>query len=109
MIRLLTRPQAERDIEDIVVYIAIDNLEVAERFLLAFKECLERLSEFPLIGVERFSFRDERLQSLRMWQIPSFEKYLVFYTVSDETIDIVRVLHSSRDISTILAKFPESD
>ncbi|MBM3994705.1 MAG: type II toxin-antitoxin system RelE/ParE family toxin [Planctomycetes bacterium] len=34
--------------------------------------------------------------------VPRFRKYLVFYRVDDDVIDIIRVLHSARDLPTIL-------
>lgn len=43
-----------------------------------------------------------RLQGLRKWGIRGFEKYLIFYLVSEELITIVRIIHGSRDIPTIL-------
>jgi plasmid stabilization system protein ParE len=32
-----------------------------------------------------------------------FEKYLIFYLVLDDVVDVVRVLHSSQDIQAILS------
>lgn len=37
-----------------------------------------------------------------MWPIKHFERYLIFYLLVDrKRIDIVRILHSARDIAAI--------
>lgn len=46
------------------------------------------------------------LFGLRRWPIQGFEKHLIFYLVFENTIDIVRVLHSARDIEGILEEEP---
>ena len=83
------------------VFIALEDLEAGERFLAAVEESYKRLADFPLIGTEK-RFADKRLQKIRRWQIPQFEKYLIFYTVSEDTVEIVCLLHSSRDIGDLL-------
>ena len=98
---VIRRPQSVRDVEEIFVYIALDNLDAGNRFLLATEECYKRLAEFPFVGTER-RFANERWDNLRKWQIPKFEKYLIYYTVSEDTVEIVRVFHSSRDIEELL-------
>ena len=55
----------------------------------------------PLVGSE-CEYLNLRLHGLRMWPVHNFGHYLIFYRVLDDTIQIVRVLHSSRDIEGII-------
>lgn len=94
---ILKRPQAERDIEECFVYIAENNLDKGVYFLAGVEDSIEQLSRFPFIG-KRKAFKFE---TIRLWQVKGFEKYLIFYIVKDLTIEIIRVLHSSRKIDEL--------
>ena len=37
--------------------------------------------------------------SMRVWRVEGFERYLILYRSVEHRIDIVRVLHGSRDIA----------
>ncbi len=39
---------------------------------------------------------------LRRRPVKGFERYLIFYHLSDGKVHIIRVLHGARDISSIL-------
>ena len=97
---IFKRPQAERDIEECFVFIAEDDLDKGVFFLVAVEESLTQLAEFPALGAER-KFRDERLQNARMWRVKGYEKYLIFYTETEDRIEMIRLLHSSRDIEDL--------
>ena len=97
---IFKRPQAERDIEECFVYIAEDNLDTGVYFLVAVEESIERLTEFPRLGTQR-TFQDKRFQNVRLWRVKGYENYLIFYTVSENNIEVIRVLHSSRDIEEL--------
>ena len=55
----------------------------------------------PLVGNER-KFSNPKLWGIRLWFVKEFEKYLIFYRVFDNYIEIVRVLHSAQDIDSIM-------
>lgn len=42
------------------------------------------------------------LFGLRRWPIKGFEKYWIFYLVFEDAIDIVRIVHSARDLERVL-------
>ncbi|MCG3199628.1 MAG: hypothetical protein GHCLOJNM_04152 [bacterium] len=44
------------------------------------------------------------MRDLRMFAIERFEKYLIFYRVTESAIEVVRVLHSAQDIEGILVR-----
>lgn len=98
---LTIRAWAEQDLEDCFVYLAEQDFDTGLRFLVAAEASFERLRDMPYLGVER-RFANPALFGLRMWHIEGFEKYLVFYLVMEDAVDIVRLLYTSRDIAQAL-------
>ena len=95
MARLLKRPQAESDLEDIWWYIAQDNIQNADRFLgRVYEKCLI-LTEFPQMGVNQ----DELKPHLRSSAVGT---YLIFDFPMEDSIDVIRVLQGARDIESLL-------
>ena len=45
---------------------------------------------------------------LRMWHVPKFPKYLIFYQATDIELIIRRVLHGAQDIARIFRDSEES-
>jgi toxin ParE1/3/4 len=99
---IFKRPQAERDIEECFVFIAEDNLDTGVYFLAAIEDSLEQIAKFPLIGKQR-GFADKQFQNVRMWRVKGFESYLIFYAVTENQIEMIRLLHSSRDIEDLFS------
>jgi len=94
------KPQAERDIEECFVYIGEDNLDIAVHFLVAVEDSIEQIGRNPFIGSSR-KFANSQIENLRMWKVKNFTDYQIFYTVEEETIEIIRVLHGTRDLPAI--------
>jgi len=90
-VRVTRRPQAELDILDIWVYVAADSVVAADRWLDGLDEKMRLWATQPLMG----RARDELAPGLRSL---AFGRYVVFYEALADGIDVVRVLHSSRDI-----------
>ena len=88
-------PQAVQDLDDIWDYIAEDSPDRATAFLQSIEEKILNLAETPHIG----RARPELLSLLRSFPIG---KYVIFYQPIDNGIEVVRVLHGSRDINDIL-------
>ena len=95
------RLQVIRDLIDIATYIAENNLDNSDRFLFAAEETFQQLGQIPQLG-KRCQFSNPRLQNIRQISVKGFRKYLVFYQVSGTDVEIIRVLHGSRDTETIL-------
>jgi len=93
--RLLKRPEAENDLEEIWWFIAQDSPDNADRFLDRIQETCLALSDFLKLGVSR----EELKTDLRSHPVGN---YLIFYFPLEDGIDIVRVLHGSRDIERLL-------
>ncbi|MEP0924824.1 type II toxin-antitoxin system RelE/ParE family toxin [Leptolyngbya sp. ST-U4] len=90
----LKRPLAELDLLDIWDYIADDSLDRADEFLDRIEGKLETLALNPGMGRRR----EELLPGLRSFPIAN---YVVFYREIKDGIDVIRVLHGSRDIEEI--------
>ena len=96
------RPLAYADLESHVDYLTDhEGLELAERFILAVYDAFDTLSANPEIGAPR-QFDSPALSGLRLWPVPGFERWLVFYIPTGTTVQIVRVLHGARDLPTLL-------
>jgi toxin ParE1/3/4 len=94
------KPQAERDIEECFVFIGEENLDVTVHFLVAVEETIETIGKNPFAGSVR-EFKDSKAKNIRMMLVKGFHRYQIFYTITDESIEIVRVLHGARDLPDI--------
>jgi toxin ParE1/3/4 len=99
--RVIWRPRAQQDLIDYASYLAETNPETADRFLEAAEAASQQLLTFPALGSPR-QYRHPRLVDVRAWRIKGFEKLWLFYHPTATGIEILRVLHSSRDIEAIM-------
>jgi toxin ParE1/3/4 len=95
-------PRAAADLIDIAAFIAEDNPDAAERFLDAAETAFALLAPMPSIG-RAVTFQSPAAQGMRVWRFQGFERYLIFYRAIPHGIEIVRVLHGSRDIEGLFA------
>ncbi len=102
---LFLLPRAESDIDSHCDFLAKKSVEKALVFDQAVFETLDRLCEMPFVGTER-KYSNPELSEIRLWFVKDFEKYLIFYRVFGNYIEIVRVLHSAQDIESILEEEP---
>lgn len=89
--RLRVAATATADIEEIWAYIARESSVSADRFVDELLDKFPLLAERPDIGVAR----EALAPGLRLFPV---RRYLIFYRRTPPYLDIVRVLHSSRDI-----------
>ena len=99
--RIVVRPHAADDIEEIFATIAADQPGAAERFESSVRRECELLAAFPYLGRAR-AFRSPALRGLRSRPISGFASWLVFYRVEGDVIEVVRVLHGARDLPATL-------
>jgi len=90
-------PHAFQDIDSISKHIAQGNLDAADRLRDEFFDAFEKLAEIPGIGHLR---KDLAAEPLRFWLV--YSSYLVIYKPDSHPLEIVRVLHSARDIKNLL-------
>jgi toxin ParE1/3/4 len=101
MPELLKRPQVIRDLIEIATYIADNNLESGEQFLYAAEETFKQLGQMPKMG-KSCQFSHPRLQNIRQIAVKGFRQYLIFYQITLARVEIVRVIHGSRDLEALL-------
>ena len=94
MAQILKRPRALIDLVELWSYIAEDSVANADKFLLRIDKILRLLARHSLVG----RARPELYKGLRSF--PS-GRYLIFYLPLPRGVEVVRVLHASRDIETI--------
>ncbi len=99
--RLVRKRAAERDLADQVEHIAAEHPAAVRRYLLAVERAFDRLLEMPEMGVGR-AFRNPKLEGLRMWPVPGFKHFLIFYGVTTRCVQIVRILHGAQDVPRVL-------
>ncbi len=99
------RAEARRDLVEIYVRYAREaSVRVADRFYAEAEATFRRLASMPRMGAG-FEAADPAFGELRYFPLPSrFKKFLVFYRPLTDGVEIVRVLHGSRDLSAILAE-----
>ena len=94
MPQVTRRPLAETDILEIWDYIADDSLAAADRWVDHLDEQFRVLATQPSMG----RARDELAPDVRSFP---FGRYVIFYMLLDDGIDVVRVLHGARDIDAV--------
>ena len=96
------RPRAVEDIERHASYLEENAApDVASRFRRAIMDALDQIAFMPQAGAPR-DVGNTRLTGLRMFVVRDFRKYLVFYVSPDGYVDIVRILHGTQDVMSIL-------
>ena len=91
---LVISPQAEQDLLDIWLYIAQDSPLNADRFLDRLNDTAQRLADFQDMGTAR----PELAEGVLCFPV---EHYVLYYRKQITGVELVRVLHASRDIEQI--------
>ena len=91
-------PTAEKDLDDIFDYIMRDNPSAADSLLEKFDQAISQLARNPELGVVP---KDDRLKKLG-YRILIIGKYLVFYVVKSNTVQVRRIIHGARKYSFLL-------
>lgn len=101
MSRYQLTPQAVDDLFEIWSYIARDSLGAANRLEAAVYNACAFLSEGRLRGKTR---EDITQLPLRFWTVQAFPNYIIVYDPQSDPLQIIRILHGSRDILAILGE-----
>lgn len=88
---VLKRPLARADLAEIWLFIAEDSEAAADRFLNVLEQKFGLLATHPQMG----RLRPELMPELRSFPVG---RYVVFYLPMPDGIELVRILHGSRDI-----------
>ena len=94
------RATADADIENPVDFYLVQADHVVDPFLAALQEALEHIEANPGTGSPRYA-HELNIPNLRTWPITRFP-YLLLYIEHDDFVDLLRVMHMSRDIPASL-------
>ena len=92
---IVRKPAAENDLTEIWLHIATESTRAADRILdkIAFR--IQQLASFPGSGPRRPEIATDA-RSL------TIGNYIVLYRFDSERVEILRVVHGARDITTLL-------
>jgi antitoxin ParD1/3/4/toxin ParE1/3/4 len=94
--RYVLTAAARADFAEIVEFIRQDSPDAAKRVGKALMKNMGQLARVPWMGHVR---EDLASTSLRFWPVYS---YLIIYSPESKPLQIVRILHSARDVQRIL-------
>jgi len=101
MSRYQFTPQAVDDLFEIWTYIARGSARAANRVEAEVHNACAFLAEGPLRG----RTREEITQlPLRFWTVQAFPNYIIVYDPQSDPLQIIRILHGSRDVLAILGE-----
>jgi toxin ParE1/3/4 len=97
------RPLALHDIRESYAYLKANaGAGTAARFVDSVQASGDFLAKFPEIG-SICSYSDPELKGLRRWPVKEFRRWYLFYFPGEQGVDVVRVLHSARDLELLFA------
>ena len=101
MASLIKRPIVIQDLIEHATYISFDNLDAGDRFLYSAEDAFRQIAKFPEIG--RLSgFSTPSLTGIRQYPIKGFRRYIIFYQIYSDMVEVIRVLHGAQDLEFIL-------
>ena len=89
---------AEDDLAEIITFIAEDSVAAAEKLADKIETRLTRLADHPALG--RIPAEEELARLGYRYLV--VDNYLVFYTVSAQTVLVHRIVHGARDYVSLL-------
>jgi plasmid stabilization system protein ParE len=89
-------PLAARDLNEIWDYVASDSVAAADRVLIALEKALRELAKSPGKGHQREDLADGRHRFFLVYS------YLIVYRPEAKPMQVIRVLHASRDVQALL-------
>lgn len=97
---LRVHPRADLDILETFTFLAGRNPDAARRFLDVVEKTLLAIEANPADGHRYLHGRREE-EDWRYVRLAGFKKYLVFYRLAATVVEVVRVVHGSRDLDAI--------
>ena len=97
--QLRIRVRAEFDLDELADYIAGRDPRAALRFRDRVQETVTRIVRWPHLGARRVT---ETGHHVRLRQVLRYPKFVVIYEVTDQLIDILRVVRGTRNLDVFL-------
>jgi len=102
-LRIVQRRRARTDLLELVAWVAGENPPAALRLHESYDRTLDVLTEHPQLG-RSYPSADPALHGMRVLPVQGFRKVLIFYRPTLDTVEIIRILHGSRDIPAVLGE-----
>jgi antitoxin ParD1/3/4/toxin ParE1/3/4 len=96
MTSFVLTPLARKDLEEIWDYLAAENRNAAERVLNEIEAAIGKLAQMPGLGHLREDLADRRHRFFLVYS------YLIVYRSGTQPLEIIRILHASRDVRDLL-------
>jgi toxin ParE1/3/4 len=102
--RYFVRPKADQDLDEQSEYLATQaSPEIGHRFLMAAHDTFALLAKQPGMG-RRSKLKHPELSHMRVFRVSGFERIVVPYLPRAEGIEILRVVHASRDLQAPISR-----
>jgi toxin ParE1/3/4 len=85
---------AVKDLDQIWLYIARDNIDAAEKMISRLENAAKKLAEMPGMGRKR----DELQRGIRSYPVA---RYILFYRAIPGGIEVVHVYHGARRVEDL--------
>ena len=95
MIRYEIKQLARENLHEIAIFIGQENPDRAEGFIGELLEKISWIANNPNLYRPRFEWD-------RNFRIAHHGRYYILYYINDEVVEILRVVHSSRDLEAVL-------
>lgn len=85
-------PSAEKDLNDILSYVSIDDQPRVAKFIARMREAVDKLAIFPQIGTKYDKIKGRDVRDYSHWP------YRIIYTFDDKRVYVLRVMHGARNL-----------
>jgi toxin ParE1/3/4 len=100
-LRILIHEDATLDLHEHCNYLAQNNQNSALQFFDAARQTFAALARMPGMG-RQYESEDDDIINIRKWAVKGFKQYLIFYRYDDEIIEILQIVHATRDLIPLL-------
>jgi len=102
--RYVVRPKADQDLDGQAYYYGTEaSPELGHRFLVAAHDTFALLATQPEMGW-RCRTKHPGLEELRVFPVNGFERILILYRPDPRGVEILRVVHGSRNLQAFFRR-----
>jgi toxin ParE1/3/4 len=100
-LRILIHEDATLDLHEHCNYLAQNSQISALQFFDAARQTFAALARMPGMG-QRYQSEEDDIINIHKWAVKGFKQYLIFYRYDDELLEILRIVHATRDLIPLL-------
>jgi toxin ParE1/3/4 len=98
---IVIHEDATLDLQEHFNYLAQNSKESAFLFFDSARQTFAALARMPGIG-QKYESEDEDIINIRKWAVKGFKSYLIFYRYDDQSIQVLRIIYATRDLTPLL-------